>query len=73
MIPQYEPVIDYADIDKRMQEYFQNTKGWITEYKATKQLEEELASFIGVKHCFMVNNGTISLSLALIAMGVNKK
>ena len=70
MIPQFEPLLDYEDIDNRMQDYFQNTKGWITEYQATKQLEEEIASFLGVNYCFMVNNGTISLSLALKAMGV---
>lgn len=69
MIKQYEPLFDYEDINKQISEYLKE-KNWITEYKKTIQLEEEISNFLGVKHCIIVNNGTISLSLALLALGI---
>ena len=46
--------------------------GFLTEYRHTRQLEAELANFIGVKHCFMVSNGTLAISAALLAIGIKK-
>ncbi|MDE6615940.1 MAG: DegT/DnrJ/EryC1/StrS aminotransferase family protein, partial [Lachnospiraceae bacterium] len=37
-----------------------------------KELEEELAKYVGVKHCITCANGTDALSLALMAWGVGK-
>lgn len=69
MIPQFEPAFDSDDLKKRFNEYF-DSGGWVTEFKKTAELEGLIKEFLGVKHCFMVNNGTISLSLALLAVGV---
>lgn len=69
MIPQFEPSFDAADLKSLFNEYF-DSGGWMTEFKKTAELEDLIKDFLGVKHCFMVNNGTISLSLALLAVGV---
>lgn len=37
-----------------------------------KELEEELAEYIGAKHCITCANGTDALSLALMAWGIGK-
>lgn len=44
--------------------------GWITEYLKTSQFEKSIAEFTKSKHCIVVNNGTISLTLAAIAVGI---
>lgn len=52
-------VCDYMDED-----------GFITEFKRTEQFEKMIAEYTGAKHCIVVNNGTISLTLAAMAVGV---
>jgi len=52
-------ICDYMDED-----------GFLTEYKNTSYFEKLIASFTGVKHCVVVNNGTISLTLAAMAAGI---
>jgi perosamine synthetase len=44
--------------------------GWFTEFKRTAQFEGEVADYTGAKHCIVVNNGTISLTLAALAVGL---
>ncbi|MHA1961881.1 MAG: DegT/DnrJ/EryC1/StrS family aminotransferase [Candidatus Thorarchaeota archaeon] len=44
--------------------------GWLTEHKKTRQLEEKIAEFLGVKHCFMVPNGTMALYVACYVLNV---
>jgi perosamine synthetase len=44
--------------------------GWITEFKRTAQFESELARYTGARHCVVVNNGTVSLTLAALAVGL---
>lgn len=46
--------------------------GFLTEYRHTRELEARLADFIGIKHCFMVANGTLAISAALLAVGITK-
>ncbi len=46
--------------------------GFLTEHKYTRQLESKLAAFVGAKHCFMVSNGTLAISAALMAVGISK-
>ena len=67
-IPQYEPLIGY--LEKRYINTYIENPGFLTEYKKTQEFEEKIAAYLGVKHCIVVNNGTISLSLALLALGV---
>lgn len=44
--------------------------GWVTEFKKTQELEEEICRYTGAKYCVMTNNGTVSLTLALLALVV---
>lgn len=58
-IQEREELISYLDED-----------GFFTEFKRTKLFEDQIAKFTGAKHCIVVNNGTVSLTLAAIALGV---
>lgn len=49
---------------------YMNSGGWVTEFKKTFELEDAIKDFTGAKHCFMVNNGTISLTLMAMACGL---
>ena len=69
MIPQYEPMIDREVLAQEVSNYILGD-GFFTEYRKTQEFENRICEYLGVKHCIMVNNGTISLSLALLAMGV---
>lgn len=44
--------------------------GFFTEFKKTEAFELLIARYTGSKHCIVVNNGTVSLSLAAMAMGI---
>jgi len=67
-IPQMNPWFDMAEADA-LHEYMLSDS-YLTEFKQTKKFEQMLADYMGVKHCIAVNNGTVSLSLALVAVGV---
>jgi perosamine synthetase len=67
-LPQMEPWFD--DEERLAMDAYMREGGWLTEFKKTEQLEQELAAYVGAKHCVMVNNGTISLTLAAMACGV---
>lgn len=49
---------------------YMDEDGFITEFKRTEQFEKMIAEYTGAKHCIVVNNGTISLTLAAMATGV---
>ncbi len=49
---------------------YMDENGFITEFKRTEKFEQILAEYTGSKHCIVVNNGTISLTLAAMAVGV---
>jgi perosamine synthetase len=49
---------------------YMDEDGFITEFKRTEQFEQMLAEYTGAKHCVVVNNGTISLTLAAMAVGI---
>jgi len=71
-IPQMVPWFGEEEADQ-MDEYMRAAaKGEynLTEWKKTAEFERMLADFIGAKHCIVVNNGTVTLSLALLAVGV---
>ena len=46
--------------------------GFITEFKRTEKFENMIAEYTGAKNCIVVNNGTISLTLAAMASGVKQ-
>ena len=51
---------------------YMNEDGFITEYKRTSIFEEMISEFTGAKHCIVVNNGTISLTLAAMSLDIKK-
>lgn len=67
-IPQMEPWFgpeEKAEVNRYLDE-----GGWLTEFKRTAQFEREIAEYTGTKHCIVVNNGTVSLTLAALALGL---
>jgi len=56
--------------EKTALDQYMTNGGWITEFKQTEQLENMIANYTGAKYCIVVNNGTISLTLAAIACGL---
>lgn len=67
-IPQMEPWFDENET-QAVSEYL-SSGGWLTEFKKTEELESMISEFTGIRFCTMVNNGTISLFIALMASGV---
>jgi perosamine synthetase len=60
----------FGEEEKRAICEYMDEDGFITEFKRTEKFEEMIAKYTGAKHCIVVNNGTISLTLAAIAVGV---
>jgi perosamine synthetase len=46
--------------------------GWLMEFDKTREFEKMICDYTGAKYCHIVNNGTISLSIALLALDVKK-
>jgi perosamine synthetase len=67
-IPQMIPWFGNEEADA-VSDYMRSG-GWITEFKQTETFENMIAAFTGSKHCIVTNNGTISLTLAAIAAGI---
>lgn len=67
-INQMEPWFGSEEKDALNQ--YMDTGGWLTEFKHTAEFEQSIADFTGAKHCIVVNNGTISLTLMAIAAGI---
>ena len=44
---------------------------WIAEGSRTKRFEKVFAEYVGAKYAVTVNNGTVSLAVALMAVGVS--
>jgi dTDP-4-amino-4,6-dideoxygalactose transaminase len=66
--------VSLSDIDfgKEEKEAVQRVleKGWLAMGEETQKFEEEFASFLGAKHGIAVTNGTASLHLACLALGL---
>lgn len=67
-IPQMEPWFD--EEEKQAVSEYMAEGGWLTEFKKTAQFEEMIAAYTDASHCIVVNNGTISLTLAAMAAGI---
>lgn len=67
-INQMEPWFDEAEA-QAVHEYMR-TGGWVTEFRKTREFESMIAEYTGARYCSVVSNGTISLTLALIACGI---
>jgi perosamine synthetase len=64
-IHQIEPYLTEAE-ENAVQEYLRS-KGWLTEHKATRDLESLVQNTVGVNHVIAVSNGTVGLYLSLLA------
>lgn len=67
-IPQMRPL--FGEEEKLELMSYLDEDGFFTEYKKTEAFEQKIAEFVGAKHCVVVNNGTVSLTLAAIALGI---
>lgn len=67
-ISQMEPSFDMREADA-VYEYMKSG-GWCTEFKKTREFEQMICDYTGAKHCWITANGTVSLSIALMAVGV---
>jgi perosamine synthetase len=69
MILQMEPWFGIEE--KEALNKYMDEGGWLTEFRNTAKFEEMIAEYTGAKHCIVTNNGTISLTLAALATGIN--
>ncbi len=67
-INQMEPT--YGDEERLAVDEYLKSGGWLMEFKLTRQFEQMIADYTGAKYCSIMPNGTISLSVALMACGV---
>ena len=67
-ICQMEPSFDEHEREALNQ--YMLSGGWGTEFKQTRTFEEMIKTYTGAKHCWIMSNGTVSLSVALMAVGV---
>ncbi|MDA4122228.1 MAG: DegT/DnrJ/EryC1/StrS family aminotransferase [Thaumarchaeota archaeon] len=49
---------------------YMRSGAWITEYARTREFEDALANFAKSQRCVVVSNGTVSLFVALLGLGV---
>jgi perosamine synthetase len=67
-INQIEPWIGEEE-KKAVIEYL-NGGGWLTEFEKTREFEQMIANFVGSKYASVVSNGTVSLAIALMVLGI---
>ena len=67
-INQMEPSFDEREREA-LSEYMLGG-GWGTEFRKTRAFEDMIKEYTGAKHCWITANGTVSLSAALMAVGV---
>jgi len=67
-INQMEPWI--GEEEKRSMVEYLDSGGWLTEFKKTREFEQMIADYVGSKYAVVVNNGTVSLIIALMALGI---
>ena len=67
-INQMEPT--YGKEEKKEVMDYINSGGWIMEFKKTKEFEELICKYTGVKYCSVTVNGTLAIFIALYALGI---
>lgn len=67
-INQMEPSYDYHE-ENALSAYMESG-GWLMEFKKTREFERMIAEYTGAKYCSIMPNGTLSLSVALMACGI---
>lgn len=73
--------MEFRDLKAQYQKYKQEIDSAIQEVvtnanfiggKEVKELEEQLADYVGVKHCISCSNGTEAMSLVMMAWGIKE-
>jgi len=67
-IHQMEPWI--GEEEKRAMMEYLDSGGWLTEFVKTREFERMLSGYVGSKYASVVNNGTVSLIIGLMALGI---
>jgi len=67
-INQMEPWFDDNEAE-RLNEYMKSG-GWVTEFKKTREFEDMIKFYTKSNFCSVMANGTVSLTVALLACGV---
>lgn len=70
-INQMEPW--YGKEEKKAVLDYLDSGGWLMEFKKTEEFEKMICEYTGAKYCSVVSNGTISLFLALKALGIKNR
>lgn len=60
----------FGEEEKAALAEYMEEDGFLTEFRRTQAFEESIADYTGARHCIVTNNGTISLTLAALACGV---
>lgn len=60
----------FGEEEKKALCEYMDEGGFLTEFKRTERFEQMIAEYTGARHCIVVNNGTISLTLAALALGI---
>lgn len=69
-IVQMKPSFD-ANEREAMNDYMLSN-AWLMEFKKTREFEHMIADYTGAAYCSVMPNGTLSLSVALLACGISK-
>lgn len=67
-INQMEPWI--GDEEKQAMMEYLDSGGWLTEFKKTIEFEQMIGDYVGSKFVSVVNNGTVSLFIACVALEI---
>jgi len=60
----------YGKEEKKAIAEYLDSGGWLMEFKKTEKFEKAICAFTGAKYCSVLPNGTVSLVLALMALGI---
>ncbi len=60
----------FGEEEKQALNAYMDEGGYLTEFKNTEKFEKLIAEYTRTKHCIVVNNGTVSLTLATMACGI---
>jgi len=72
IIEQIQPSYGEEEISAIVNYLRQEPKPYLTEYTQARTFENDIAKFVGAKHCSATANGTVAISLALSALGIGK-
>ncbi|MFA6329458.1 MAG: DegT/DnrJ/EryC1/StrS family aminotransferase [Candidatus Micrarchaeia archaeon] len=69
-IPQMEPW--HGEEEKRAVNEYLDSGGWLMDFKRTREFEKAICDYTGAKYCCVLPNGTLTLFVALNALGIGK-